>query len=190
MMESFEALKVISRHRGSAIIVPTMTANREWPQVSTNPALDWMYSGAMGKASSMGLGLALAQPDRKVIVLDGDGSLLMNLGSLVTIANMAPPNLIHFVFENGVYRETGGQPIPNAGKFSFAALAGDAGYANVYEFEDLESLEKNIETVVNQVGPTFVCLKVPPATERPPFPFIMARSIISRFKAALQPSSH
>jgi sulfopyruvate decarboxylase subunit beta len=190
MMESFEALKVISRHRGDAIIVATMSANHEWPQVSTNRDLDWMYSGGMGKASSMGLGLALAQPDRKVIVLDGDGSLLMNLGSLVTIANMAPLNLIHFVFENRVYRETGGQPIPNAGKFSFAALARDVGYANVHQFEDLESLENNIETVVNQAGPTFVCLKVPPATERPPFPFIFASSIISRFRAALQPSSH
>ncbi len=190
MMESFEALKVISQHRGSAIIVATMTANFEWPQVSTNPCLDLMFSGAMGKASSVGLGLALAQPDRKVIVLDGDGSLLMNLGSLVTIANMAPPNLVHFVFENGVYRSTGGQPIPNAGKFSFMGLAQEAGYTNVHEFEELVSLENNIETVLNQIGPTFVCLKVPPATERPPFPFTGTASIISRFRAALKHPSH
>ena len=190
MMESFEALKVISQHRGNAIIVATMTANFEWPQVSTNPCLDLMFSGAMGKASSVGLGLALAQPDKKVIVLDGDGSLLMNLGSLVTIANMAPPNLIHFVFENTVYRITGGQPIPGAGKFSFTALARDAGYTNVHEFEDLESLENNMETVINQVGPTFVCLKVPPVIERPPFPFVSTADIISRFKSALQRSSH
>ena len=190
MMESFEALKVISQHRGNAIIVATMTANFEWPQVSTNPGLDLMFSGAMGKASSMGLGLALAQPEKKVIVLDGDGSLLMNLGSLVTIANMAPRNLIHFVFENTVYRTTGGQPIPAAGKFSFIAMARGAGYANVHEFDDLESLENNVETVINQVGPTFVCLKVPPATERPSFPFVRTADIISRFRAALERSSH
>jgi len=190
MMESFEALKVISQHRGNAIIVATMTADLEWPQVSTNPDLDLMFSEAMGKASSTGLGLALAQPDKKVIVLDGDGSLLMNLGSLVTIANMAPRNLIHFVFENTVYRTTGGQLIPAAGKFSFIALARDAGYANVHEFEDLESLENNLETVINQVGPTFVCLKLLPATERPPFPFVRTADIISRFRAALKRSSH
>ncbi len=190
MMESFEALKVISRQRGNAIIIATMTANHEWPQVSTNPDLDLLFTGAMGKASSMGLGLALARPDEKVIVLDGDGSLLMNLGGLVTIANMAPPNLIHFLFENGVYRETGGQPIPHAGKFGFAALARDAGYANVHEFEELESLENNMETIVSQAGPTFVCLKVPSATERPPFPLTRTSSIISRFRAALQRSSH
>ncbi len=188
-MESFEALKVISQHRGNAIIIAAMTANFEWPQVSTNPDFDLLFSGAMGKASSTGLGLALARPDKKVIVLDGDGSLLMNLGSLVTIANMAPPNLIHFVFENTVYRTTGGQPVPGVSKFSFTALARDAGYANVYEYEDLESLKNNIEAILNQAGPTFVCLKVPPATERPPYPLIRTGDILPRFKAALQRSS-
>lgn len=188
MMENLEALKVISQHRGDAIVIATMTANFEWPQISTNPDLDLMLSGAMGKASSLGLGLALARPDKKVIVLDGDGSLLMNLGSLVTIANMAPPNLVHFVFENTVYRTTGGQPVPAAGKFSLRTLAKGAGYASIYEFDDPVSLEKNIENIISRAGPTLVCLKVPPATERPPFPFTNTASIISRFKAALQPS--
>lgn len=186
MIDSFEAQRVISRHRGNAVVVATMTANFEWPQVSTNPSLDLMFSGAMGKASSTGLGLALARPDKKIIVLDGDGSLLMNLGSLVTIANMAPPNLIHFVLENNIYRTSGGQLIPYAGKISFTGLATAAGYANVHQFEDLENLESNIKTVMNQVGPTLVCLKLVPATERPPFPFTTTPGIISRFRAALQ----
>lgn len=189
MIDNLEALKVISQHRGEAIIVAPMTADFEWPQVSTNPELDLMFTGGMGKASSTGLGLALARPDKKVIVLDGDGSLLMNLGSLVTIANMAPHNLIHFVFENTVYRTTGGQPIPGAGKFSFVALARDAGYPSVHEFDKLESLENNIEAVINQAGPTFVSLKVPPITERSPFPVVRTAHIISRFKAGLQRSS-
>ena len=111
MIDSFEAQKIISQHRNNAIVVNTFTTSREWAQVSTNPDLALSGGKAMGKASSLGLGLALAQAGRKVIVLDGDGSLLMNLGSLVTIANMAPSNLIHFVFENSVYRTTGGQPL-------------------------------------------------------------------------------
>jgi len=189
LIDSLEAQKVISRHRGNAVVVPTMSTNFEWPQVSTNPDLDVMFSGAMGKASSVGLGVALARPDRKVIVLDGDGSLLMNLGSLVTIANLAPPNLIHFVFENDVYRTTGGQPIPRAGKISFTGLAAAAGYANMHEFADLESLERNIEAVLNEVGPTLVCLKIVPTSERSPFPLTTFLSIIPRFKAALQRSS-
>ena len=66
----------------------------------------------MGGASSLGLGLALARPDRRVIVFDGDGSLLMQLGSLATIAGAAPRNLVHFLFKNGVYHTSGAQGIP------------------------------------------------------------------------------
>ena len=186
MIDSFEAQKVISRHRGDAVVIATMTANFEWPQLSTNPGLDLMFSGAMGKASSMGLGLALARPDKKIIVLDGDGSLLMNLGSLVTIANMAPPNLVHFVFENEIYRTSGGQPIPGVGKINFPGFARAAGYANVHHFEDVDSLESDLESVINEVGPVFVCLKIVPVKERPPFPFTQTSRVISRFRAALR----
>ena len=186
MIENSEALKVISQHRDDAIVVTTMTAGVEWPQVSTNPDLDLPAMGAMGKTSSVGLGLALAQSAKKVIIFDGDGSLLMNLGSLVTIANMAPPNLVHFVFENRVYRTTGGQLIPNAGKFSFMGLAKAAGYANAHEFEELEIFKNNIGAILNQAGPTFVCLKVPPNTERPPFPFPRIVDQIHRFTVAAQ----
>ena len=190
MIDSFEAQKVISQYRNNEIVVNAFTTTIEWAQVSTNPDLDLPSGAAMGKASSLGLGLALAQSSRKVIILDGDGALLMNLGSLVTIANMAPPNLIHFVFENSVYRTTGGQPIPNVGKLSFTGLAKAAGYANVHEVKDLASLENNIETILNQIGPTFVCLKIPPATERPPFPHNRRGSKIPLFMAAVQRSSH
>ena len=189
MMESLEAVKVISQHRGDALIVATMTPGTELPLVSTKPELDlsWHWA-AMGKASSVALGLALARPDRKVFVMDGDGALLMNLGSLVTIANMAPPNFTHFLFDNRVYRCTGGQPLPRAGKLSFAALAKDAGYPNVYEFADVETLENNIDSVINQAGPNFVCLKVSPALEKPSFPYVPARDVVDRFRAALQRS--
>ena len=188
MIDSFEAQKVISRYRDGAIVVATMSAMFEWPQVSTEPDLDLMFTGAMGKASSVGLGLALARPDKKVIVLDGDGSLLMNLGSLVTISNMAPHNLVHFVFENGVYRTCGGQTIPCAGGISFTGFAEAAGYAGVYEFDDLDSLENKVETVLNQSGPVFICLKSEPVSERSSFPPTYTAGIISRFKAAMQHS--
>ncbi len=186
MMDSFEALRTISRHRGNAIVVATMTSHFEWPQVSTCPDLDLVDSGAMGKDSSVGLGLALAMPDKKVIVLDGDGSLLMNLGSLVTIANMAPKNFIHFLFENRVYRTTGGQPIPALGKLSFAGLAAGAGYPNVHVFEDLKSLEEGIGDVMKSNGPTFVCVKVAPGTKKPSYPIVRTADIVPGFRAALR----
>ena len=119
-------------------------------------------------------------------MLDGDGSLLMNLGSLVTIAHMAPLNLVHFVFENEVYRTSGGQPIPGVGKISFPGFARAAGYASVHYFEDVDSLESNLESVINEVGPVFVSLNIIPATERPPFPLTQTSSVISRFRAALR----
>lgn len=186
MIDSYEAQQLISQYRGNAIVIATMTANFEWPQVSSKAELDLLFSGAMGKASSLGLGLALAQPGRKVIVLDGDGSLLMNLGSLITIANMAPANLIHFLFINQVYRTTGGQPIPHAGRVNFVALATAAGYANAFLFKTIEELQDNIESIIAETGPTFVCLEVPPATSRPPFPLTRTTDIIDRFRAAIQ----
>ncbi len=189
MMDCFEAHKVISQHRGQAVVVATMTSNFEWPHVSKNPGLDLLFSGAMGKASSTGLGIALARPDKKVIVLDGDGSLLMNLGTLVTIVNMAPPNLIYFVFENNVYRTTGGQPIPLAGKLNFAALARDVGFTKVHAYKELEDLKANISKIMRQKGPVFVSLEVPPMTERPPYPLVKTSDIIDRFKVALQNST-
>ncbi|MBI4297538.1 MAG: thiamine pyrophosphate-binding protein [Chloroflexi bacterium] len=185
MMDSMDALWAISRHRGDAIVVTTMTANAEWPQVTKNPAYDLPLSGAMGKASSLGLGLSLARPERRVLVLDGDGSLLMNLGSLVTIAHVAPPNLYHFVFQNNVYRVSGGQPVPGAGKFSFVALALAAGYAAAYDFQELEPLEMSLPQVLERPGPALICLQVPSLRERAPYPITPTSAMLSRFREAL-----
>ena len=84
MISSLDAVRAISRERGDAVVVSTMTPNRYWESVSENRDLDLPIFGAMGKASSVALGIALAQPDKKIIILDSDGGLLMNLGSLIT----------------------------------------------------------------------------------------------------------
>ncbi|MDO8749852.1 MAG: thiamine pyrophosphate-dependent enzyme [Dehalococcoidia bacterium] len=160
MIPSLEAVKAIHAHRQKALVVATMTAREEWDAISQDRSLDFPLFGCMGKASSFGLGLALAQPKRKVLVIDGDGSLLMNLGSLATVANKAPANYYHFVFEDGVYTTTGGQPIPAAGKVSFAGMARAAGYAAAYEFDNLEELVTEVGRILQQQGPVLVCLKV------------------------------
>ena len=132
------------------MIIATMNANNVrfgLPTVTTHEQLDMPVSGAMGKASNVGLGLALAQPDRKVIVLDGDGSLLMNLGAMVTLANKTPTNLCHMLFDNGVYAVTGGQPVPGSGKADWEGLAKAAGYAATFSFDDLEDLTTGIAEV-------------------------------------------
>ena len=129
MIDNQEAVKLIDAHRGDAVIVATMNANNVrfgLPSVSTQENLDMPLSGAMGKASNFGLGLALAQPERKVMVLDGDGSLLMNLGAMVTLANQTPENLCHVLFDNGVYAVTGGQPVPGSGRADWEGMAKSA----------------------------------------------------------------
>ena len=174
MITNQDAVRVLEQHRGDAAVITTMNAGNSrfgWPQVTHNEELDFPLAGAMGKASSLGLGLALARPDRKIMILDGDGSLLMNLGTLVTISNKAPENLYHFVFENGVYAVTGGQPVPGSGVISFQDMARDAGYAAAYEFDDTEDLATNVGRILQEKGPILVCLKVTPEIENTPVQF-------------------
>jgi thiamine pyrophosphate-dependent acetolactate synthase large subunit-like protein len=155
-----EALRILSSHRTDEIVVTTMTPGREWVEFSRVPDLDLQLTGAMGKASSLGLGIAIGRPDRRVWVFDGDGSLLMNLGSLVTIANAAPRNVVLFVFENGVYEVSGSQPVPGEGKLSFAAMALGAGFAHAFDAQTADELEDAINGAMNSQGPTLVCIHV------------------------------
>ena len=163
MINVHKALQALAKRRGDAVVITTMMTAREWPEFSNNEELDLPLRGCMGKASNLGLGIALAKPEKKVIVLDGDGSLLMNLGALVTIANAKPENLVHCVFENGIYEVTGGQPVPGEGIFNFATMARGAGFPNVYELTDEGDLETQLDEALSKPGPTFVMLRVTPA---------------------------
>ena len=166
MIDQADLMAVLQKHRGDAVVVPVERANVVWPGISTLPQRD-LAESVMGKGSSLALGVALAQPDTKVIVLDGDGSLLMNLGAVTTIAEMQPQNLYHFVLENGIYATTGGQPIPARGRVSFSGVAREAGYASVYDFDDLEQLAVGLEEVLQASGPVLVCVKTVPNPRAP-----------------------
>lgn len=99
----------------------------------------------MGAASGIGLGIALARPDLEVVVLDGDGSLLMELGSLVTVAEAAPRNLMHLVLNNGMwFHETADIPIPGATQVDFCALAKGAGYSEALQVADSQGLSDTL----------------------------------------------
>ena len=136
-MKRDECLKALARHRTDEIVVAVYKAAQEWIHIAPSD-LNYTFTGAMGQGSSHALGLALGRPDKRVIVLDGDGSLLMNLGSLVTIGNAAPKNLIHCVCGNGTYETNGAVPIPGVTRISFTAFARAAGYARTYEFDTLD----------------------------------------------------
>jgi phosphonopyruvate decarboxylase len=159
MMKRDECLKVLARHRKDEIVVAVYTAAQEWIHISPSD-LNYTFVGAMGQGSSHALGLALGRPDKRVIVLDGDGSLLMNLGTLVTVASAAPKNFVHCVCENGIYETNGGVPIPRAGDVSFTGLARAAGYRRTYEFSNLADWDRELDGILKEDGPTLVDLKV------------------------------
>ncbi len=174
MINNTDAVRLIDSKREDSIIVPTMNANNVGfglPSVTTGQSLDLPLSGAMGKAANLGLGLALAQPDRKVMVLDGDGSLLMNLGAMVTSANKGVENFYHFLFNNKVYAVTGGQPIPGSEIQDWEGMAKAAGYAAVFSYDNLEDFTTGIDEVLAATGPVFVHLAVEPQIENTPVQF-------------------
>src|SRR6266487_722214 len=129
-----EALEVLAAYRGQRIVITTMSPIAPWHQLSDTP-LDFAYiPSAMGHGPALGLGLALAQPERGVIVINGDGCMLMNLGSLVTLAHHRA-NVFMLVMDNALYEVTGGQPVAGAGRTDFAGLGRAAGMDRVYTFE-------------------------------------------------------
>ncbi|MBT4125249.1 MAG: thiamine pyrophosphate-binding protein [Chloroflexi bacterium] len=155
MITYADACRVLNESRGEAVAVTTMTQTKYWNQISKEPDLDIGIANGMSKASSVALGLALGDPERSVLCLDADGSLLMNFGSLATIAGMAPKNLYHFVFNNGIYSVTGGQPLPTAG-VEYAKAAEACGYASTHRFEDVESLDSALPEILRSPGPVLI----------------------------------
>ncbi len=154
-MKPEDALREIARVRGEAICVPTMTTAPGWRTIAPDD-LSVTCVGFMGGASALGLGLALARPERRVLVFDGDGSLLMQLGSLATIAGAAPRNLVHFVFKNAVYHTSGAQAIPGGAGVDFVLMAKGAGYRMACAIADLAELRRRLPELLRAEGPVLV----------------------------------
>lgn len=158
LMTQRQALEVLARHRGEHVVVTTMSSVGIWPELSDGP-LDFAYlPSSMGQAPGLGLGLALAT-GRGVIVVNGDGCMLMNLGSLATLARH-PAEVFLLVLENGLYEVTGGQPHAGAGLVDFPGLARAAGWRRVHAFATLQSWEAGAAAALTGPGPVFISLKV------------------------------
>jgi thiamine pyrophosphate-dependent acetolactate synthase large subunit-like protein len=168
MIHTAELLKVFQQYRGDALVIPGR-GGRHWVQISTMPNRDVpLGDPAMGGHASFALGLALAQPDRKVVLFDSEGDVLMGMGALATIAEQAPRNFYHFMLDNECYATTGGQPVPNAKNLAYDVVARGAGYPQAYAFDNLEDFSNNIKAILDQPGPVFVALKVDPEIENEP----------------------
>ena len=175
-MELKAALQELrARRHDRDVVITTMGPAREWMALGPSHPLDLvLVPSAMGHATSWGLGLALARPDRRIIVVNGDGSMLMNLGSLVTIMAERPPNLLVIVCDNGGYEVTGAQPTPGsaagrvgADRADLTAIARGAGFEKVAHCQSLESWIRTLPEVLDQRGPSFVVLDIRLIPETP-----------------------
>lgn len=141
--------------------------------------------GSMGLASSIALGVAISRPDRKVVVFDGDGNILMNLGGLAQVGHLRPPNFVHLVFDNEAYGSTGGQKTIS-GSLRLEEVAKAAGYALAERVEEGKALLEAVERHLHSLGPTFLLVKVEAREEgeapRIPYP---PEAIRNRFMACL-----
>jgi thiamine pyrophosphate-dependent acetolactate synthase large subunit-like protein len=156
------ALEVlIDLRRDDQIVVTNQASARIWPKMSRH-ALDLHYNpSTMGGAIPLALGLAMAQPHRSVLVVSGDGALLMNLGSLVTVVGAGVTNLTIVVLENRVYEVTGGQYIPGAAStVDFAGLARAAGFPTAESFQHFAQWQRQARQTLAAEGPRFISLAV------------------------------
>ena len=115
--------------------------------------------GSMGLASSIGLGVALKRPKKKIFVFDGDGNILMNLGSLTTIGSLKPKNLIHVVFDNSVHESTGSQPT-NTNFVSIEKIAKACNYNHTFTVRTENSFEKILRKIKKLKGPIMIVVKI------------------------------
>jgi len=162
MMTRKEAMATLLTHARDEIIVAVYSMAFELVAQRPDHPLNYTSVGAMRLASSHGLGIALGRPDRKVIVFDGDGSLLMNLGTLVTIASVAPLNFYHFLSENRTYDVNGGHTVPGGETADFAGLAAAAGYRGAHAFSDKDEFAANLGGILAGPGPVFTSLRIVP----------------------------
>ena len=142
--------------------------------------------GSMGMASSIGLGVALSRPGRIVVVFDGDGNVLMNLGALATIAATAPANFYHVVFDNGAYASTGYQKTLSD-RVNLAEVARAAGYRTVIEIDAPDGLRTATADFFQQKAPAFLLIRTDPKLEQNTFGRIThsPEEIAQRFMMAI-----
>jgi thiamine pyrophosphate-dependent acetolactate synthase large subunit-like protein len=166
MMRRREVVSALLAGRGNLLVVAGLGSTAWDCAAAGDSPLTFPLWGAMGNAAMVGLGLALAQPSRRVLVITGDGELLMGLGSLATIGVQRPRNLGVAVIDNERYGETGMQATHTAGGVDLAAVARGCGFAQAYCIGDPGQLEAARRALIGEPGPVFVQLKV--ATEKLP----------------------
>lgn len=188
-MTTREAIRIVAqRLKGELAVCTTGYTCRDMQEASDRPGNFYMI-GSMGLAASLGLGIALSKPKAKVAVFDGDGSVLMGLGALPVIGSLSPCNLIHVVFDNGVFASTGNQPT-YSGRVSLDRLAVSCGYRQAARAETPEKLATEWERLQRGTGPAFLLVKCRPDQGAPAERVkLQPEAITERFMEAVHASS-
>ncbi len=170
MLNRLQATRyIVSQLTDEPVIASLGNAKFDLFTAQDRPQNFYMWN-SMGLASSMGLGLAMARPEQKVLILDGDGALLMNLNSLATAATRYPQNLIHVIWDNRQFELTGGQPTHTAYRTDLGRIAHGAGFEKVETVQTQEAFENIFRQALREPGPWIIVAVVDAerATGRPP----------------------
>lgn len=167
MLTLDDLLAPLAARRTDEVVVTTMTAVRPWGRLSDSDLDFASADSAMGHAADLALGIALARPERRVICVNGDGSMAMSLGTLLTVVQSGAANLVLLVVENGSYEITGNQAVPGARQADLAAMAKAAGWPVAFQVEDAGEWDARVDEVLSAAGPVFVSARVEPGDQGP-----------------------
>ena len=167
MLPVSELLEPLARRRTEEVVVTTMSVVRPWGRLSSHDLDFASADSAMGHAADLALGIALARPERRVICLNGDGSMAMSLGTLLTVVQAGVSNYALVVVDNGSYEITGHQAVPGAGVADLAGMARAAGFPLAWRIEDAAAWEARLDDVLSAPGPVFASVSVERGDEKP-----------------------
>jgi sulfopyruvate decarboxylase subunit beta len=161
MMKRTEFLRALAEYRTDELVLTAWQSSYAWDELSPS-IYNFPSVRTMGECSTFALGLAIARSDKRIVVLEGDGSLCMNLASLITIANTAPPNFYQFILHNRVYETTGGQTLPNVEHLDFVMIARGSGIKQIHRYSDIDAFRKELPQVMQEKGPVFTVIDIEP----------------------------
>ncbi|MDC0160493.1 thiamine pyrophosphate-dependent enzyme [Gemmatimonadales bacterium] len=167
MLTIAQLLEPLARHRTNEVVITTMSAVRPWGLLSESDLDFASADSAMGHAADLALGLALAQPARRVVCLNGDGSMLMGLGTLATAVGSNAENFLLVVCDNGEYEITGNQPVAASGRLNYVGMADAAGFRKVCRFDEARAWSAAVPDILSAKGPTLVHVITEPGTQGP-----------------------
>ncbi len=187
-MEKLKRREVLARvleERGDALVVSSLGTST-YDLFAVSPADENAYFwGAMGLAVPTGLGLALAQPERRVLIVAGDGDMMMGIGSLSVIAAQAPKNLGILVMDNEMFEETGSQSGLSAGRADIAQIALGSGFEKTMTVRNDNEVSRLTDFLMKEEGPVLAVAKIAPGADEPVFPSMDGRGLVTTFRSAV-----